>query len=535
MLLAAALSAIVLPLVLLVVFRMPAKYGMSISALVVAGFAYGIWQMPDIVLAASALQGMHRAATIVWILLGAILLLKVLEASGAMHRIKSGFETISPDMRVQAVLVGVVFVALLEGLTGFGAPVTIAAPLLVALGFRPIAAIVIGLIGDSVPVVFGAVGTPVVIGLSNVPGSDDPAMLQSVARTVTMLDFAVAMLLPLIAVTVLVKMFGEHKQERSIREIRQVAPWALMVGLAYALSALTASYVVSPELISIIAGLITLVVAITSAHRNWLLDRTIAWRTHHEEVTVRGEAIRPMSLAMAWLPYGLVIVGLIMTRLVPAAQSAVLAAGDASWRAILGIESIASQWSILYSPGTVMLLAAIIAALVYRLSIATVREVLVGTGGVVVAVSAALIPTLIMLQMFANSAHNTANLVAMPAFIAEQLAAVFAGAWVLVAPVVGALGAFIAGSSTVSALTMAGIQYAVALSSGMPTDLVLAQQLSGSAAGNMIAIHNIIGASAVVGIYHQEGNIIRRLLPVVGVYIAIGVVAACLLLSVGLV
>lgn len=508
---------------------------MTISAIVVTALALTVWAVPDIVAVASALQGMHRAISILWILFGAIVLLKVLLYSGAMHRIKSGFGTISPDMRVQAVLIGVAFVALLEGLTGFGAPITIAAPLLVALGFRPIAAVVIGLIGDSVPVVFGAAGTPVIIGLSNVPGYDDPGFASDITRMVTMIDFVVALALPLIVVTVVVKFFGENKHARSAVEIREVAPWALMVGLVYATTAFAATFVFSPELISIVAGLVTLIIATITAHRNVLLHPDLAWRTHEEDNEGADEVVRDMSLPRAWLPYVVVIIALALTRLVPWVNENIRQFADISWTSILGISEINSSWELLYSPGTIMAVVAILVALLYRLQSSDLLRAGRETVSIVLTATAALLPALVMLQVFANSGINESDALSMPAYIATGLANVFGGVWVLVAPVLGALGAFIAGSSTVSALTMAEIQYSVAQTSGMSTTLVLAQQLSGSAAGNMIAVHNIVAASAVVGIYHQEGNIIRRLLPVVGVYIALSLVGVALVTLLGLV
>lgn len=535
MLFLVASAAIILPLLLLVVLRMPAKYGMTISASIVAALALTVWAVPDIVAAASALQGVHRAVSILWILFGAIVLLKVLLYSGAMHRIKAGFGTISLDMRVQAVLIGVAFVALLEGLTGFGAPITIAAPLLVALGFRPIAAVIIGLIGDSVPVVFGAAGTPVIIGLSNVPGYTDPAFASDITRMVTMIDFVVALLLPLIVVTVVVKVFGENKHARSSAEIREVAPWALMIGLVYATTAVAATFVFSAELISIVAGLVTLVVATITAHRNVLLHPDLAWRTHEEDTLDEHEVIRDMSLTRAWLPYILVILALAVTRLVPWVNDVVRQYADASWTSILGVSEISSTWELLYSPGTIMAVVAILIALSYRLRSGDVVRAGRETGGIVLTATAALLPALVMLQIFANSGINDSGFLSMPAYIATGLANIFGGVWVVVAPVLGALGAFIAGSSTVSALTMAEIQYAVAQTSGMSTTLVLAQQLSGSGAGNMIAVHNIVAASAVVGIYHQEGNIIRRLLPVVAVYILLSLAGVALVALFGLV
>ena len=138
-----ALTAIWLPLLLVVVFRQPARVGMSISALAVGLLASVIWQMEPLAIGASAIQGVHRALTIGLILFGAITLLKTLESTGALERIKLGLHALSQDMRVLTVIVAFCFISLIEGISGFGTPSIIAAPLLIVLGFHPLTAAVL--------------------------------------------------------------------------------------------------------------------------------------------------------------------------------------------------------------------------------------------------------------------------------------------------------------------------------------------------------------------------------------------------------
>ena len=147
----------------------------------------------------------------------------------------------------------------------------------------------------------------------------------------------------------------------------------------------------------------------------------------------------------------------------------------------------------------------------------------------------ALLPTLIMVQIFINSGINSSDLASMPEYIARSFAAIFGFNWLLAAPFLGMLGAFITGSSTVSTLTMSPIQYSIALEAGLSPSLVLAQQVSGAAAGNMVAVHNIVAASTVVGLHHQEGHVIRRIAPIVAVYLVLGIVGALIVNYFGLV
>ena len=112
----------------------------------------------------------------------------------------------------------------------------------------------------------------------------------------------------------------------------------------------------------------------------------------------------------------------------------------------------------------------------------------------------------------------------MPIYIGQALASAFGDLWLMVAPTLGAIGAFIAGSSTVSTLTMSPVQYSIAVDTGLPHISVLALQMIGAAAGNTIAIHNVVSASVVVGLVHREGLIIRKLIIPTATYLLI----ACL-------
>src|SRR5690606_9699628 len=116
----------------------------------------------------------HKTLTILWILFGALVLLNTLQRTGAVDRINQGFQSISEDMRIQVIIVAFLFGGLIEGAAGFGTPAMVTGPLMLALGFRPLAAATIALIADSTAVMFGAVGTPIAVGLSNIPGADRP-------------------------------------------------------------------------------------------------------------------------------------------------------------------------------------------------------------------------------------------------------------------------------------------------------------------------------------------------------------------------
>ena len=140
--------------------------GMPAVLLVTVLIALLAWDMSVNRVVASGLQGLILTGSILWIIFGAILLLNTLKNSGAIKAIRGGFSNISPDRRVQVVIVAWLFGSFIEGASGFGTPAAVAAPLLVALGFPALGAVVMGMMIQSTPVSFGAVGTPIVVGVA---------------------------------------------------------------------------------------------------------------------------------------------------------------------------------------------------------------------------------------------------------------------------------------------------------------------------------------------------------------------------------
>ena len=161
----AALLPVLVVFVLLVVMRRSAKLSMAAAYLVTALLALLLWNAPFAKVAGATVNGLVTAVTLLYIVFGAILLLYTVQESGAIQAIKRGFTDISPDRRVQAIIIAWLFGSMVEGASGFGTPAAVAAPLLVAIGFPAMAAVMVSLIIQSTPVSFGAVGTPMLVGV----------------------------------------------------------------------------------------------------------------------------------------------------------------------------------------------------------------------------------------------------------------------------------------------------------------------------------------------------------------------------------
>lgn len=495
---------IILPFLFLVVLKKSARLGMSLSFLFVLVAGYFIWDMEFLTLSASILQGVHKAVGILIILFGAIFMMNVLKLNGAIDRINFGFNNLTTDMRIQAIVIAFLFGGLIEGVAGFGTPAVVVAPLLVALGFKPIAAATVALISNSVTVPFAAVGTPVNVGLANV--NSTPEFFASVARTVTSIEFLAGIFMPTIIVMVLLYFFGENNKKTDYIEI---IPWTLFIGLTYTVSAFIIARTLGYEFITIGSILISLAIGTLSVKYHFLVPKNTWTKAKTETKEIKQS---DMSIINAWFPYVIVILLLILSRTVEPITYAFKNWIDVSWNNILGVDGINSSLQLLYSPGFILILSATIGVIIQKASTNNLKKASIISFNTVKGAALALIPTLAMVQIFSNSGLNASDFVSMPVYLASFLGEHLNGIWVLLASYVGELGSFVTGSATVSALTFSPVQYQIALQYGLNTDLILSLGLLGGAAGNMICVHNVVSVSTVVNTEGQEGAIIKKTL-----------------------
>ena len=539
-LLLAALTPLIAVLGLLVILRLPAAKAMPLSLAITASVSVAIWQVPVRQVLAAVAEGTVIAASILWIVFGAILLLKVLTTSGAMGVIRNGFTRIAPDPRAQIVIVAWLFGAFLEGAAGFGTPAAITAPLLVALGFTPMAAVVLALIADSSPVSFGAIGTPVVIGLAQglredsqvssavVAGANEPvgALLDAVAVQAAMIDIFVGSLIPFVMILVYTRFFNAGRNWKA-----GFTAWrfALVAGLAYTLPALGVAVLLGPELPALIGALFGLAIMVTIARKGWLLPvvaSTANASVDHGELA----AAAPMSLRRAWAPYLLLAALLVLTRTEALPFKTWLSDADIRWGGIFGT-GISVSVSPFYLPGAMFVIVALVTLRLHRMNIAQVRSSLRDAVSVVGASALALGAAVPMVRIFIQSGINDAGVRSMPLELATIAADGVGAKWPLIAPLLGALGSFLSGSATFSNMTFALLQMNAAREAAVPVVPVLAGQMLGANAGNMVSVVNVVAAAAVVGLLRQEGTIIRfTFLPMLFYALASGVIIFALTL-----
>lgn len=523
-----AFSPIVVAAILLVGLNWPAKKAMPVAFALTVAIALTFWDMTANRVLASVLQGLGITVTVLWIVFGAIFLLNTLKYTGAITVIRNGFTNISPDRRIQAIIIAWCFGSFIEGASGFGTPAAIAAPLLVAIGFPALAAVLMGMMIQSTPVSFGAVGTPILVGVNKgldthnitealvAHGSNWDAYLQQITASVALIHASVGTLMPVLMAMMLTRFFGKN---RSWTEGLSILPFALFAGLAFTIPYALTGVLLGPEFPSLVGGLFGLTIVVTAAKKGFLVPKQ-NWDFRPESEwpaewlgslkmdldDIKG---KPIGLALAWLPYVLLAVILVLSR-VSADFKGLLLSVNLAFNNILGEVGVSASIAPLYLPGGILVFAALLAVLLQARSLKPMGQALGESTKTLIGAGFVLVFTIPMVRIFINSGVNMSDLASMPVTTANFAAGLVGDAFPALSATVGALGAFIAGSNTISNMMFSQFQFEVAQTLGVSSVIVIALQAVGAAAGNMIAIHNVVAASATVGLLGREGATLRK-------------------------
>ena len=529
-----ALLPIITVAVFLVGLRWPASRAMPLSYAVAFLLALLVWQVDVVQIAAATVNGLVVALTLLYIIFGAILLLNTLQESGAIKTIRQGFTDISPDRRVQVIIIAWLFGSFIEASAGFGTPAAVAVPLLVGLGFPGMAAVMSGMIIQSTPVSFGALGTPILVGV-NTGLSADPAIaeyaasigyaewsdfLALVGLKVAVLHAIAGTLVPLILVSFLTKFFGRNK---TLSEGLQVWPFAIFSALAMTIPYVTAGYFFGPEFPALTGSIVGLIIVVSAARAGflvpkaedaWDFDRKENWPadwTGSIEVQEVAHHSGSMGILKAWVPYVVVALLLLSSRMVDPFK-AFLQSVTLTWPSMFGSSVNMNAVQPLYLPGTLFIATSLITLVLHQIQGPAYRKAWTTSLKVTMSASVALIFTVPMVQVFLNSTGGAAGYDRMPIVLADGIAALAGTAWPLFSPFIGGIGAAVAGSNTVSNMMFSLFQFGMGERIAVDPTWIVALQAVGGAAGNMICVHNVVAASAVVGLLGKEGSVIRMTL-----------------------
>ena len=262
--------------ILMVFFGWPAKRALPLAWILAAVIAAAVWGMGVKEIAARTIGGFLGAFETICIIFGAILLMNVLKMSGAMVTINHIFSRVTRDARIQAVIVGYLFGGFIEGVAGFGTPAALGAPILISLGFPPLAAASVCLIYNSTPVCPGPVGVPTLTGANMVAEAvkglgGDPDKFTRLLTIFTCIPHMIGGIAVIImGVAVLCKVYGRNK---SFKDVIPVIPFCLFIGGVLGTVYILMAIIAGPELVSMTAFLTALVVAVISARKGFLVPK----------------------------------------------------------------------------------------------------------------------------------------------------------------------------------------------------------------------------------------------------------------------
>lgn len=532
---------ILLTVVMTVGLNMAAKKALPIAWLVIVIIGLFYWKMDALDVAAYSIAGFLSSIDTLLIIFGAILLMNMLDKAGAMQRIQGMFNGITEDARIQLVIVGFAFSAFIEGAAGFGTPAAIAAPLLIGLGFPPMAAAVSCLILNSTPVPFGAAGTP-----TNATTDLVRDMLPSIGVTdvetwklsfsfISALGMAVgALVLIFVVVGIVTKMFGKNK---SFADAVPVIPFCVFAAVVFDVFYLILANYIGPEITSLTAGGISVFVLIAAAKEGFLMPKDV-WRFEQKDVPAKkttkkqAKPQKSMSLIKAWIPYIFVSLWLIATRIPQLGLRSAVKGVVISIKDIFGVAGASWDFAILNNPGVApFILIVLLSIPLYKLSGRAVGEIFAHSARQVYGATIALIFGFGLVYMYRYSGANSAGLGSMLLTMAEGVANLAGANYFYVATFIGSVGAFMFGSNTVSNIMFSPLQFQTAQLLNISPTVILALQNQGGAIGNMICINNIVAVAATTGIISIpgiEGKLIRTdILPWAMYYIICIIVMLC--------
>lgn len=435
------------------------------------------WKILGSALYVSYGKGIFVAVDIFIIIFGAVFFLEILKDLNIIKNISHHLSSISSDYRIQVILIAWFFECFLEGTAGFGTPAAVAVPLLIGLGISPIKSLVLGLLGNSIPGIFGAAGTPIKVGFSTLN-------ISSVPLYASLFNF-VGILVPVFMVWIVVR----ERQNRK-KEFFEVLPFAIWSGLLFLVPSFFAAKYIGQEFPSIIGSVVGLSLAVLSIKLKIFTPKSELSLDNSMEDT------HTMSPFKSFLPYGILIVLLIIGKIV---------LGKIGIAINLGFKHIFN----LFNPGFIFLIAGLIVTLVWSKEEKSIKKSLLG------ALRGAFLPFVIiasmlaMVQIMINSANNLSGIPSAIDLIAKTIETRFLPFF---APFAGAFGSMMTGSVTTSNVMFGSLFNTTAISLGFDTGVMLALLVVGAGIGNMIALADILTAEAVIGEKNAERKILKGVL-----------------------
>jgi len=437
-----------------------------------------VWKiLPDYILY-STVKGFWVALDILFIIFGAIFFLEILKSLKIIENLGRLLEGFSKDYRVQVILLAWFLESFLEGTTGFGAPLVVVAPILVSLGLKPITAVIICLLGNSASNIFGAVGAPLRIGFAGL----DTTFVPNYAASVNLIGF----LVPTFILWTLTAQLEEGR-----KSFWEGLPFAIWSGFAFVVPSLLAVSL-GQEFPSIIGAVVGLLLVILTLRLKLFIPKQVRTLKKNQKLEVNLPLIKIVS------PYvfliGLLILGKIFL-------------GPISLNLIIG-RNIKHSLSF-FNPGFAFIAAGVLVAIIWGerkklffKAVNIARQRTIEPFLVIICMST-------VVQLMINSGNNSSGLPSVLGLLAINFETPLLPFW---APFIGAFGSFLTGSITISNLMFGNFLNTAGNAIKLNASKILALEAVGAAAGNMIALADILSAETVVGLKNEEKKILKEVI-----------------------
>jgi lactate permease len=469
-----------LPILAFIVLVIFTKIDLTKISLVFFGLTLGlgllVWRIYFHIAAAATLKGIFIALDIFLIVFGALLFLKIINGRQILDQLRFYLEKISPDYRVQTILIAWFFESFIEGVTGFGTPITIAAPILVSLGLSPITAVSIALLGNSTAVAFGAAGTPIRVGFAGL----DVAGIPFYSALLNLIGFIVPLFMLWLAT---------RHQSDAKNDFLDVIPFAVFSGFCVVVPSFLVVFLGQefPSIIGPIIGLILIILAIK--FKLFLPSVTKTLRP-----TTAPTKLLPLKTVL--FPYTLLIILLI---------SAKLLFGNLGFSFNFGLNHTFT----LFNPGLIFIITAIIISFVWHIQ---PKDFFVNSlDSFKTSTTSFLIIALIsgVTQLMIHSHQNYSQLPSFLEIIASRFQTKFLP---FITPFIGGFGSFMNGSGTISNLMFGSILHTVSSNLNFNQAIILSLQNTGAAAGNIISIADVLPALAILNLSSKTVSVLKMVI-----------------------
>jgi len=521
------LSTLIAALPILVLLGLLAGFKVKAHLCAIAGAATAVlvailvFKMPSLLAVSSFFYGSaFGLLKIVWIVIAAVFLYDISVDTGQFEIMKHSVAAITPDRRLQLLLVAFCFGAFIEGCAGFGAPVAIAGAFMIGLGFKPFQAAALNLIANTAPVAWGAIGTPVhaLASVTSLPESDLSAMIGRI-----------------LPITAIIVPFWLVRAMVSWSETFEVLPAILVVGGSFAATQWFWANHMDSNLVDIAAGVVSLIATMLFL-RVWQPKRIWRFEDEREEdaaKVARKEVVKQYTAgqtAKAWLPFAILSVLVLMwglpsiklamnQRTTPAFKVTLPDGkprpGPAGWDwpylhnkvfrtapvvAKATPEGARFDFNWLTATGTGCFIAAILSGLLLGLGPGKLLKIF---GQTLVRLRFAIIAMTCMLGLGYVTRYSGMDAVLGLAFTRTGWFFPFFGTFI------GWLGVALTGSDTSSNVLFGGLQKITAQQLNLSPILMCATNSAGGVMGKMIDAQSICIATAATNQVGNEGSIFR--------------------------